>query len=129
MGAWGPGVYENDHALDLYGIVTDGLKASIDETLKLTPVAWDDIEGPLVYVHLLGVLGRDHAISALFQTTVKAWKQRYLEIFDEELADEKPRRDVIVKTFDALIAQLPAAPEAPVKPKPAAKKKPAKKKK
>jgi hypothetical protein len=56
MGSWGPGVFENDHALDLFSIEVDELSEKLEAVLDLRPVAWDDIEGPLLYQIFRAVL-------------------------------------------------------------------------
>ncbi|MBX3183710.1 MAG: hypothetical protein KIT72_06270 [Polyangiaceae bacterium] len=56
MGSWGVGVFENDHALDLLSIERAAWQRKFEECMEIPAVAWDDIEGPLIYVHLLATV-------------------------------------------------------------------------
>jgi hypothetical protein len=111
MGSWGFGVYENDHAMDLFSSVVDDLSEELEGALKIKNASWTDIEGPLVYVQLVAVLAQQSPVD-LEASTVEGWKTRYLEIYDSSLervsATEKgkARRKVIVKTFDTLLSRL-----------------------
>ncbi len=114
MGSWGSGVYQNDHAMDLYSLEIEHLAKQLEEILELEPVAWDDIEGPLLYVHLLSVLHRDQAFEWFSRSRVIGWKEKYLSIFDGTMERPWPeRRAVIERVFDDLIAALP--PDEPTK--------------
>lgn len=116
MGSWGTGVYQNDHAKDLLSIEVDDLVESITDVLDGEDADWTDIEGPLIYVHLLGLLAA-HTTLGLEAGEVEKWKKRYLEIYDESLAEAedeaageiKSRRGVIVATFDELRSRLSLA--------------------
>ena len=114
MGSWGDGVFENDHALDLYvGAIHDLIK-KLEDVLNIHDASWDDIEGPLIYVRLLAVLHREKAFGWIARARAEGWKQLYLDIYDCTIDDvpEGPRRDVIVSTFDQLIVQLPQISDA-----------------
>jgi hypothetical protein len=111
MGSWGPGVYENDHALDLSSIEVKRLAAQIEEVLASDPIAFDDIEGPLLYVHMLSLLAQEHELPGLKRSTVEAWKKKYLDVFNAtidapEVGYVIQRRDVITREFDSLAGRL-----------------------
>ncbi len=109
MGTWDAGVYQNDHALDLLSIEVASLVESIEETLAIEDLAFDDIEGPLIYVHLLGRIANEASVD-ISRSQVAGWKATYLTAFDDTIGDRtayvKKRRAVIVKTFDALTKRL-----------------------
>jgi hypothetical protein len=111
MGTWGTGVFENDHALDLFGIEVDRLAEELEKVLKLEPLAFDDLEGPLLYVHLLGKLAKEHELGTVTRERVARWKTTYLRAFDATVRGKPSyiagRRRVIVRAFTALSARLP----------------------
>ena len=125
MGTWGPGLYQNDHTLDLLSEEVDQLVTRMEEIFALdqdplrirhgVTLAFDDIEGPLLYIHMLSLLAQETHIESrrLNSATAKAWKQRYLDAFNSSLDDSVKgseyvveRNDVINREFDALIAGL-----------------------
>jgi hypothetical protein len=69
MGTWGPGLYQNDHTLDLLSEEVDHLVTRMEEIFALdedplrirhgVTLAFDDIEGPLLYVHMLSLLAQE----------------------------------------------------------------------
>ena len=80
--------------------------------LALEPIAFDDIEGPLVYVHMLLLLAQDREIQGIDRATVGGWKEKYLDVFNTtlEMPEEgykSQRREVINREFDSLVAKLP----------------------
>ena len=111
MGSWGPGVAENDYAQGLLSIETNRWASELRSVLDDKNTVWDDIEGHLIYVHLLAFAGHESGDLSIVdkkkpvssQDTATAWKARYLEIYAGGV-EEKARRKVIEKTFDALIA-------------------------
>jgi hypothetical protein len=109
MGAWNVGVYDNDHALDLLSIEVGSLVESLEEVLAIENLAFDDLEGPLIYVDLLGMIAKVATVD-LARSRVTAWKATYLAAFDDTIGEVtayvKKRRRVIVKTFDALASCL-----------------------
>jgi hypothetical protein len=132
MGTWGAGVYQNDHALDLVGSQIDDLIEELTELFAKEELAFDDIEGPLIYVHLLAQLAAETDVD-VSRTLAISWKARYLAAFTTTIEGDAAyiaeRKKVIAKTFDRLIAKL--EDEAPAAKKPVAKqavKKPAAKK-
>jgi hypothetical protein len=118
MGTWGPGVYQNDHALDLLSSVYGDLQRELEAAMNQPSADWSDIEGPLVYVHVMALMAKDYTTNMLKPSMVEEWKARYLKIYDESLGDDadKRRRAIIAKTFDKLLAGLQKE-EAPPKPK------------
>jgi len=128
MGTWGPGVFENDHARDLGSIEVARLVDMIEAVLALEPVAFDDLEGPLLYVHMLSLLAQEWELeSRIVRGDVERWKERYLHIFRSTSGpgyeDYVARRsEVIAREFDSLAARLPEARAVP-KPRRAHRKK------
>lgn len=59
MGTWGPGVYQNDYALDLLSGEVMNLIDELEKTHAIEPLSYDDLEGPLVYVHLLSLIAQE----------------------------------------------------------------------
>ena len=121
MGTWGPGVFQNDHARDLCSIEAAQLGEKLEKVLAIPKAAFDDIEGPLIYVHLLARLAEEYEVSEIERATGEAWKKKYLDIFNSTIGDAKEeylakRREVIAREFDALIAKLPEPEEAPKPP-------------
>lgn len=115
MGTWGGGNFENDGALDYLDGVMDGLVAQIEECFETEDGADLDGEGEselVPTVEILSVL-HDHFGGKLPEvSTVEAWKNKYLEIFDDQIDALEPggdykkkRRQVIETTFDRLIEQ------------------------
>jgi hypothetical protein len=123
-------VYQNDHALDLLGIEIDNLTEAIEAVLETADLAFDDLEGPLIYVHLLARIGEEAELG-IERDVVTAWRTKYLTAFDETIGPMRDyvrkRREVIIQTFDRLLPKPEKKPaKKPVKKpakKPAAKKK------
>jgi hypothetical protein len=128
MGSWGPRVFENDHAADLLSIETDRWATELDKVLSRSDASWDDIEGPLIYPHLLASVGGDGSLylgktvgrPQSSREIAEAWKARYLELYAKKPTQSAERRAVIEQTFDALIA-LAQDDDAPEPPQPASK--------
>lgn len=128
MGDWGPGALENDHAQDLLSIEVDRWRGQIAACLHDEHAAWDAVQGPLVYVHLLvangGVAGElrlqaSPAVGASSSAEIAtAWKARYLELWSKtpytRESARQARYDEIVRLFDALIT-LACTTDAPQK--------------
>lgn len=128
MGDWGPGALENDHAQDLLSIEIARWRAALDTCLRSDTASWDEIQGPLVYVHLLVTNGGPAGelrlqASAPTGTTssaeiAMAWKARYLEVWSKtpytRESARKARYDEIVRLFDALVV-LACTTDAPKK--------------
>lgn len=116
MSTWGSGVFENDQACDLHGTEVVRLVEKVDFVLSLNPVAFDDLEGPLIYIHLLGLLAKAHPTLEIDRNMAERWKAKYLEIFTTTIGPGhedyvKNRQTVIRREFDTLIAHLPAEEE------------------
>ncbi len=135
MGSWGPGALQNDHAQDLLSIETDRWRQLLEDVLVKPEASWQDIEGPLVYVHLLVLVGADDPGSVSLQPRpprgssssseiAVAWKDRCLAITDAaRYRDDGARLSrlaEVARLFDALIG-LCATGDAPAKPKARAK--------
>ena len=123
MGAWGPGVFQNDHALDLLSLEVAHLVSELETVLAIEDLAFDDLEGPLIYVHLLARIAEE-ADCGLSPAVVSRWRTTYLAAFDGTIGGKSAyitqRRALIAHTFDRLLPK-PAA-KKPVAKKPAAKK-------
>ena len=122
MGTSGAGVFENDHALDLLSGEVHRLVEKVEAVLALPQAAFDDIEGPLVYAHMLARLAEEREIEwsgpGFDRGVVETWKATYLHIFNSTVGTEYPdyvarRREVIAREFDALAARPPEASTVP----------------
>ena len=120
MGSWGNGVLDNDHARDLLGIVEQQLIDAYIKALAQPALAWDDLEGPLAYVHLLGLIARESSLAGLDRATVESWRGRTLEAFDA-YRGSTAKRLVVEETFETLLSWLPEASSGPQKSAPATK--------
>jgi hypothetical protein len=112
MGTWGPGVLQNDHAMDLCSLEVAHLVEELEKVLAIEGAAFDDIEGPLIYAHLLARIGEEFELNQLDRATAEGWKAKYLHIFESTIqggrGDYVQRRvAVITATFDALIVRIP----------------------
>jgi hypothetical protein len=113
MGDWGVGVFENDAAMDVVGDEVGRFETELDQTLCPSDASWQDLDGPLVYVFLLGSLAEFATLPGLTRSKVVGWKTRYLEVLDGgsdgEYADYFRRRRVaVIDCFDRLLARLSA---------------------
>jgi len=120
MGSWGPGPFENDHAMDLLSIETARWASELREALDDPDTSWDDLEGLLVYVPLVTLAGKATGMRGMLteasnpessRGTAQRWKRRFLEI-EATLADEPgfkktpafgERRRAVASAFNALI--------------------------
>ena len=114
MGAWGPGVFDNDHALDLFSIEVDRVAGMMEAILSREGAAFDDIEGPLLYVHMLLLFAQERELRQIDRGVVARWRDKYLHIFNSTIGSDYPdsvakRREVIAREFDLLAARLPDA--------------------
>ncbi|MEZ4372206.1 MAG: hypothetical protein R3B07_15350 [Polyangiaceae bacterium] len=122
MGDWGPGPFQNDHAMDLLSLETERWREALT-VLDDEETLWDDVQGLLAYVALLGFAAKEASAFGLLvdnakpessREVAKRWKARFLEIEDQvkaepdfEMSDAfKARRKAVTKTFDALIRAL-----------------------
>ncbi|MFN8555797.1 MAG: DUF4259 domain-containing protein [Dehalococcoidia bacterium] len=115
MGTWGPGIFENDGALDYIGQVMLQLEETISTCLA-TPGAADlDEDGESVLVPsvaLLSLLSEHTGAAPPSPELVREWREAYVAIFDEQIDHLDPapgykeaRRQVIVDTFARLEAR------------------------
>ena len=141
MGSWGPGALQNDHAQDLLSIECDRWRQQLDETLENADASWQDIEGSLVYVHLLTTVAGDDPGSISLQRRpprgasssseiAQGWKERFLGLTSSgPYRDDSARQGrltEVTRLFDRLI-ELSASNDAPAKRKAAPKARTAKK--
>lgn len=121
MGTWGPGVFANDHALDLLSIEVNRLAGLVEGVLARDGAAFDDIEGPLLYVHILSLLAQERELRDISRDVVARWKEKYLHIFKTTVVSNDPgyvekRTEVIAREFDSLASRAgEATPEPPPK--------------
>jgi|SRR6185437_6367962 len=115
MGTWGVGIFENDAALDFINAEIGRHVRAIEEIfaddtrLRLD----EDAEGELMPRIELLVLLCEHCNGALPDNLdIRAWKARYLTMFDEQIDGLEPADDykqhprtVIADAFDRLISQ------------------------
>lgn len=136
MGAWGPGVFENDHAMDLLSIETARWATTLRETLDSPDCAWDDIQGQLIYVRLLAVAAEESGSFGMLVDRSKPsgssrdvatrWKARFLDL-EREIPTNPARHAAVEAVFDRLIAAAAnddAPPPLKTKTKPKDKRKP-----
>jgi hypothetical protein len=115
MSAWAAGNFENDGALDYLGEVIDSLAARIEEIFADGWRAALDEEGESVLmpsVQMIHVLVENCKGAPPKLAQVQEWRDKYLEIFDEQIAGLEPqanyaveRRIVINDTFAKLEQQ------------------------
>ncbi|HSN99765.1 MAG TPA: DUF4259 domain-containing protein [Candidatus Nanopelagicales bacterium] len=115
MGTWGPGNFDNDHALDAYAGLIDHIVEEIDEGFGEGEVYIEDVEGAIVLVEVLASLGEHCRKLYLPIAKIDDWKRRVLAAYDAQIddlgADETfkvERRQVLERTFDRLRAVLHA---------------------
>jgi hypothetical protein len=104
-------VLGNNHARELFSIEVDRLAGMVEAMLARDAAAFDDIEGPLLYVHMLGLLAQERELREIDREVVARWKDRYLHIFNSTIGSDYPdyvvkRRVVITREFDALAARV-----------------------
>jgi hypothetical protein len=109
MGTMGPGVFENDYALDIYADEISQFWQQIEEVVDDPDSDIDDIEGPLALVEMLRALSEHCRPIFLPRAQIDRHKQRFLEIYDAGIDHVDPtpdykenRRAVIEATFDTL---------------------------
>ena len=143
VGTWGPGAFENDHAMDLLSVETVRWAAALREQLDARDTSWDDVEGLLVYARLLAWVARDAKPFGLLvdrnaaapessRAVAARWRDRFLAIEStspgvagrtesESSAFAAARRRVVEGVFDELISAAPdddAPPPAPQERRP-----------
>lgn len=135
MGSWGPGIFENDHAMDLLSSETRRWATALREGLDAPEASWDDIEGLLLYVRLLAVAGRealpfgllvDPREAATSRAIATRWRDRFLDLesqvpppgpHDARFAEHRRARVAVVKkAFRDLLAVAPDD-DAPTPPR------------
>ena len=121
MGIWGPGNFDGDEAVDYVSHVIDGFVETVEQLFAQGRASLDDQgEGRLMpTVEMVSVLcdwcqGGPPTIRVVAPPdpeVVGRWKQRYLEIYDEQIDGLLPpagdsfgpeRRAHIVRTFNRL---------------------------
>ena len=115
MGTWGAGIFEKDAALDFINDEIDRHVRAIEEIFADdTRFQLDeDAEGELMLRIELLVLLCEHCSGVLpDKLDFRAWKTRYLTMFDEQIDGLEPadgykqqRRAVIADSFDRLVSQ------------------------
>jgi hypothetical protein len=105
-------VLGNDHARELFSGEVDRLVGLLEAMLSREDAAFDDIEGPLLYVRILSLLAQERELREIDRDVVARWKDKYLHIFNSTIGAGYPdyvmkRREVIAREFDLLAARLP----------------------
>ena len=118
MGTWGPGIWENDSALDYLGTLGESFKTVIDRELQRAKTGDTEAEWALAGVAVLRVLVRefDTVAYCLTKPEVRAWQDKYLQWHDDRNPDEKedPFRKIAEQEFAALIELVEEEHERPV---------------
>ncbi len=115
MGDWGPGNFQQDHALDfMWREVQRPLLRQIEQMLDDHDLAQADepTSGPIMAaVELLSILSEHANAVPPKPDDVALWRKTFLESWDEtseevyfRKEDVTARRNVIVETFDRLAA-------------------------
>jgi len=119
MGMWGSGNFENDAAADYRDDLVKSMIATMTEILDDEDRAALDEEGEGVVmptVEIIAVLCEQCRADPPDVDTVNDWRDRYVQIFDDQIDGLAPRDDfkaerraVIVRTFERLLrsARLP----------------------
>jgi hypothetical protein len=116
MGSWGPGVLQNDSALDFVGGIDDQLVA---EMRSIDRPEFDLIDLPTVLAAAayLSVLFENFGGGLPDDVDVRAWARKCLDTYDREIDEYGPkpeyriqRREVIAQTFDKLAATASTRP-------------------
>ncbi len=118
MGTWGPGVFQNDDALDYADSLAEEMYAAIEDFFAEEEPEFDYGESQILpRIKLFAYLSR-HAYEAEdpigrcsppLLSIIEDWKRRYLAGFDRSVDDfesdpvyKRERRRVIEETFDEL---------------------------
>jgi len=113
MGTWDTGNFDNDGARDFLDELIERLSETVGEILADDQRAALDEDGEAVVmptIDLLAVLCDRYGSTAPAAATIVAWRERYPQIFDDQIDDLAPaagfkdeRRAVIVHTFERLL--------------------------
>ena len=115
MGAWGPGNFDSDSALDWYLIdlakpLLTQMRRTVSSRTRLEPDEPDSTKF-MCALEVLATLDRGLKPILPGREELKEWKARYLDVFDSFAAEEgdpsrfAARRRVVVKTFESAIRQ------------------------
>jgi hypothetical protein len=117
MGRWGVGNFADDGAMDYVGDLVDRLATTVTEILADEERAALDEEGEAVVMPTVEILALLCEMCGAYPfdgvdapQSVADWRDRYLQIFDDEIDGLAPREDfkaqrraVIVQTFERLL--------------------------
>ncbi len=115
MGTWGEGNFQSDGAMDFVASVTGRWEAEVQRALGLgrstRTLHLDQLEDYVMpRVGLLLALAREGIDAPPEPTKVRAWRDRYLAIWDREVKTLGPargyarkRRAVLARTFEELL--------------------------
>jgi hypothetical protein len=111
MGTFGPGVFDNDAAMDTRDDVTNYIIAGLEDFLGVANFGVEETESVVAYVALLtGLIETCRARGPGLQEAT-AWQNKVLEAFDNKIDRMGPaprfkaeRRAVIVATFERFLA-------------------------
>lgn len=115
MGTWGEGNFDSDGARDYLNEVVVSFIGRIETCLADEELSRLDEDGESILmpsVEILALLCEQFRARPPEESRVKEWKEKYLQIYDEEIDGLEPapgykeeRRKAIEATFDRLIAQ------------------------
>ncbi|MBO9624803.1 MAG: DUF4259 domain-containing protein [Microbacterium sp.] len=117
MGTWGPGNFEDDTVADGLSEITDDLIAKIaeqfadeDDDTALEPDEWGGSMVP-AWLELLTDISSVGRVGATFpdSSTVAAWRDRYLRVWDEYIDELDPDEDYRVDRLAVLTATFERA--------------------
>ena len=111
MGGWGPGVFQNDTALDFLGDLVEQVCRTIQKDLSdlQSGDSYSTHRLTVSAVSILAILAKNLPMVAiqLSASEVRVWKQVYFEWFDKTMPDAsldwKEMRRITKKQFDQLI--------------------------
>jgi len=108
VGTFGPGIFENDAALDASADISKHLESIITEFLD--DVQIEDTESAMGYIAILISVVRDCRGVPPESDKVQTWQRAILGAYDAEIDDLDPkpgykeaRRAVLEATFDELL--------------------------
>ena len=112
MGTFGPGNFQNDGALDYVAELAVQLVERINDSLQGRKANPDELGETVLVpsVDILRLLCAHCSAPVPEKTTIQAWKDKYLHIWNSRIDATHPapgykeeRRAVIVQTFDNLL--------------------------
>lgn len=110
MGTWGPGIFENDSALDMVGGVLDVAVVEIEAFRASDRVGIEDLDQVVACIAIHLALHEHCGASPPEADVARAVHEKVLRIFDDDIDRLKPkpehkaaRRAVLERTLDAYV--------------------------